>query len=163
MSAPSDYRPLKCGDGILHRSSIVAGQQARQQGRRRGTTHVETSREISRTAPVFFLLVTDSLKFWRIVMIEQNFIEQILSRVVCMGAVRKEVPQTIAAAIENYLAHTSAARAKVRVALAALHTIRISDAGAVSVSVSFDQITWIPVLYSLQGRFLSGESIMRGK
>ena len=121
-----------------------------------------TVTEFAIVAPVFFLIVLGSFEFGRAIMVQQ-----ILTNAAREGARQAIVENAVAADIEasvtSYLDSTTVAGVTVTVDPSSLQTIGFGDEVTVTVSVPYDQVSWLPVSSFMSGRVLTGESMMRGE
>ena len=121
-----------------------------------------TLTEFAIVVPIFFLFVFGAFEFGRAIMVQQ-----ILTNAAREGARQAIVEGAVAADIEasvtSYLASTTVAGATVTVVPSSLQTVGFGDEVTVTVSVPYDQVGWLPVSSFMQGKMLTGESMMRGE
>ena len=122
---------------------------------RRGTTVVE----FAIVAPLLLLLILGMVEFGRAVMVQQ-----LLTNASREGARRGILEQTTAEETEtvvvDYLASSSVAGATVTVSPASLDHVGFGDPVTVTVSVPYDQVSWLPMPWFLGGTNLTAQSIM---
>lgn len=130
-------------------------QRNTQRAKRRGTAVVE----FAIVAPLFFLVIIAMVEFGRIMMVEQ-----ILTNAAREGARRAILEQTTASeaqlAVDNYLAGGSLSGAGVVISPTAFDKLGFGDRVAVTVSVPFDQVSWLPAPWFAGGTILSATSAM---
>ena len=135
------------------------GRPSRRGLRRRlGATAVE----FAIVAPIFFMFVLGSFEFGRAIMVQQiltNAAREGARQAIVEGADATDV----STAVTSYLDSTSVAGATVLVDPSALQTIGFGDEVTVTVSVPYDQVSWLPVSSFMPGKIMTGESMMRGE
>jgi hypothetical protein len=123
--------------------------------RRRGATVVE----FAVVAPVVFLFIFAMIEFGRMVMVQQ-----IITNAAREGARRGVLEQTTAdevhAIVNDYLTSSSVSGATVTLSPESLDRIGFGNPITVSVSVPFDEVSWIPAPWFLSGLNLSTQSTM---
>ena len=121
-----------------------------------------TITEFAIVAPIFFLFVFGAFEFGRAIMVQQ-----ILTNAAREGARQAIVESAVAADVEasvaSYLDSTTVAGVTVTVSPTSLQTVGFGDEVTVTVSVPYDQVSWLPVSTFMQGKTLTGESMMRGE
>lgn len=122
---------------------------------RRGATVVE----FAVVAPLLFLLIFAALEFGRVVMVQQ-----IITNAAREGARRGILEQTTVSEVKttviDYLADCSITGATVSVSPDDLGKAGFGDPVTVTVTVSYDQISWLPSPQFTDGVDLSVESVM---
>jgi Flp pilus assembly protein TadG len=113
-------------------------------------------------APLLFLLIFGMIEFGRAVMVQQ-----VLTNASREGARRGVLEQTTAAEVETvvlaYVTNGSVTGATVTVSPSSLDSVGFGDAVSVTVSVPFDQVSWLPAPWFLGGIDLTAQSTMRGE
>ncbi|MCH8921802.1 MAG: pilus assembly protein [Planctomycetes bacterium] len=121
-----------------------------------------TITEFAIVAPIFFLFVFGAFEFGRAIMVQQ-----ILTNAAREGARQAIVEEADAADIEasvaSYLDSTTVTGATVTVEPSSLQTVGFGDEVTVTVSIPYDQVSWLPVSSFMQGKTLTGESMMRAE
>lgn len=134
--------------------------RASRRGRRRRLGATIT--EFAIIAPIFFLLVFSSFEFGRAIMVQQ-----ILTNAAREGArqaiVENAVSADVVTSVTSYLNGTTVAGVTVTVDPVSLQTVGFGDEVTVTVTVPYDQVSWLPVSSFMSGRTLTGESMMRGE
>jgi Flp pilus assembly protein TadG len=116
--------------------------------------------EFAVVAPVFFLLVFGMIEYGRMVMVQQvltNATREGARRAVLDGATTAEV-QTV---VNDYLASSSINSATVTVSPNPPSSAGSGDPVTVSVSIGFNQVSWLPAPMFLGGRTMNAQSVMR--
>jgi Flp pilus assembly protein TadG len=127
-----------------------------QQRSRRGASVVE----FAIVAPLFFLLVFGMIEFGRMVMVQQVLTNA--SREGARRAVLSGVSDTdVEATVENYLANASISGATVTVATQAPTPPDTAEARIVTVTIPFNQVSWLPTPIFLGSNTLSASTTMR--
>ena len=125
---------------------------------RRGTTVVE----FAIVAPLLLLLIFGMIEFGRAVMVQQ-----LLTNASREGARRGILEQTTAEEAEtvvaDYLAGSSVTGATVTVSPVSLDQVGFGDPVTVTVSVPYDQVSWLPAPWFLKGTNLTAQSTMRAE
>ena len=118
--------------------------------------------EFALVAPVFFLLVFGMIEYGRMVMVQQ-----ILTNASREGARRAIIESStaseVASIVANYLAATSVSGATWNVEPGELTSVGAGDPVTVTVSVPYDQVSWLPTPQRLGGVQLHGASTMRAE
>jgi Flp pilus assembly protein TadG len=121
-----------------------------------------TLTEFAIVAPIFFVFVFGAFEFGRAIMVQQ-----ILTNAAREGARQAIIESANAADVEasvtSYLNSTTIAGVTVTVDPSSLQTVGFGDNVTVTVSVPYDQVSWLPVSSFMQGKTLTGESMMRGE
>ena len=123
---------------------------------RRGAAAVE----FAMVAPLFFLLVFGMIEFGRMVMIQQiltNASREGARVAVLDGATTAEVTS----AVEEYMVTASVAGTDISVSPNPPDSAGYGEPVTVSVSVPFDQVSWLPSPMFLGGNTLSAATVMR--
>jgi Flp pilus assembly protein TadG len=116
--------------------------------------------EFAIVAPLFFLLIFGMIEFGRMVMVQQvitNASREGARVAVLDGATFSEV-QT---AVENYTSSASLEGAEVSVNPNPPSSAGYGEAVTVVVSISFDQVSWLPSPMFLGGSTMSATTVMR--
>jgi Flp pilus assembly protein TadG len=116
--------------------------------------------EFAIVAPVFFLLVMGMIEYGRMVMVQQvitNASREGARRAVLDGATTAEV-QTV---VNDYLASGSISGATITVAPNPPTNAEFGDPVTVSVSIPFNQVSWLPSPMYLGGKTLTATTVMR--
>ena len=134
--------------------------RAFRRGRRRRLGATIT--EFAIIAPIFFLLVLSSFEFGRAIMVQQ-----ILTNAAREGARQAIVENAdstdVVNSVTSYLSGTTVPGVTVTVDPTSLQTIGFGDEVTVTVTVPYDQVSWLPVSSFMSGKILTGESMMRGE
>ncbi|MCH8044410.1 MAG: pilus assembly protein [Planctomycetes bacterium] len=134
--------------------------RAFRRGRRRRLGATIT--EFAIIAPIFFLFVLSSFEFGRAIMVQQ-----ILTNAAREGARQAIVENAVAAdvvtSVTSYLSSTTVDGVTVTVDPTSLQTVGFGDEVTVTVTVPYDQVSWLPVSSFVSGKILTGESMMRGE
>ena len=121
-----------------------------------------TITEFAIIAPIFFLLVLSSFEFGRAIMVQQ-----ILTNAAREGARQAIVENAdstdVVNSVTSYLSGTTVPGVTVTVDPTSLQTIGFGDEVTVTVTVPYDQVSWLPVSSFMSGKILTGESMMRGE
>lgn len=123
---------------------------------RRGTAAVE----FALVAPLLFLLILGMIEFGRVLMVQQlitNASREGARRGVLDGATTSEITTSV----KNYLTGASVAGATVTVNPNPPSSAGFGEPVTVTVSVPFNQVTWLPKPMFLSGKTLSAQSVMR--
>ncbi|MDX1963191.1 MAG: TadE/TadG family type IV pilus assembly protein [Pirellulales bacterium] len=123
---------------------------------RRGAAVVE----FAVVAPVFFLLVFGIIEYGRMVMVQQlitNASREGARRAVLDGATTAAVQTTV----NNYLASGSITTATVTVTPNPPSSAAYGAPVTVTVSIPFNQVSWLPSPLFLGGKTLSSSAVMR--
>jgi hypothetical protein len=123
--------------------------------RRRGATLVE----FALVVPVLFLLIFGTFEFGRLMMVQQ-----IMTNAAREGARRGILEQSTAPEVEtivaDYLTESTVAPATVSVSPDNLSGVGFGEPVTVTVSVPFDEVSWLPTPWFLGGKNLSIECVM---
>ncbi len=116
---------------------------------RRGAAVVE----FAAVAPVLFLLIFGMIEFGRMVMVQQvltNASREGARVGILEGTTQSEIKKTV----KDYLAAANIKEPDI-------DSVFDGDRLSVTVSVNFDQVTWLPAPIFLGGRGLSATTVMR--
>ena len=130
----------------------------RNRSRRRGATLVE----FAIVAPLLFLLVLGMLELGRMVMVEQ-FLTHAAREGARRGILEQSTGPDIETMITDYLAAKTIAGATVTVTPNELTDIGCGDPVSVSISIPYNQASWLPAPRFLGEATLSGNCVMRGE
>ncbi len=111
-------------------------------------------------APIFFLLILGIIEFGRMVMVQQivtNGSREGARIAILDGATGDEVRNSVS----EYLANASVPGATVTITPDPPSTAGYGEPVTVSVSVPFDQVSWLPSPMFLGGKELAGITVMR--
>lgn len=124
--------------------------------KRRGAAAVE----FAVVAPIFLLLVFGMIEYGRMVMVQQvlvNASREGARRAVLDGSAQQDVVDVV----QQYLTSASINGATVTVVPTNPADAAFGDPVTVTVSVGFDQVSWLPAPMYLGGRTLTATSVMR--
>ncbi len=124
--------------------------------KRRGASVVE----FALVAPVFFLLVFGMIEYGRMVMVQQvltNATREGARRAVLDGATTNEVKT----AVEDYLESSTITGATVTVSPNPPSSAESGDPVTVTVTIGFNQVSWLPSPFFLGGKTMTAKSVMR--
>jgi Flp pilus assembly protein TadG len=116
--------------------------------------------EFAVVAPVFFLLVFGMIEYGRMVMVQQvitNASREGARAGVLDGATASSVTTTV----NNYLTSGSISGATVTVTPNPPSGAQYGDPVTVTVSIGFDQVSWLPSPMYLGGRTMTATTVMR--
>lgn len=134
--------------------------RAFRRGRRRRLGATIT--EFAIIAPIFFLFVLSSFEFGRAIMVQQ-----ILTNAAREGARQAIVENAdstdVVNSVTSYLSGTTVPGVTVTIDPTSLQTVGFGDEVTVTVTVPYDQVSWLPVSSFVSGKILTGESMMRGE
>ena len=132
------------------------GRRRPSRSQRRGVAAVE----FAVVAPVFFLLIFAIVELGRLVMVQQ-----VLTTASREGArlaiIEGSTVSQVQTAVDDYLANLSVSGANVGITPSSLGNAEPGDPISVTVSVTFDQVSWIPSPWFLGGANLSASTLMR--
>ncbi|HEX5104854.1 MAG TPA: TadE/TadG family type IV pilus assembly protein [Pirellulaceae bacterium] len=143
--------------GILAAASHKLEKPCRSYRRKR---RAAAAVEFAIVAPVFFLLIFGMIEYGRMVMIQQvitNASREGARAAVLDGTDVAEVQNTV----NGYLATGSVSGATVTVAPDPLSDAEFGDPVTVTVSIGFDQVSWLPSPMYLGGKTLTASTVMR--
>jgi Flp pilus assembly protein TadG len=130
--------------------------------RRRAPRRGAAVAEFAVVAPLLFLLIFGMFEFGRLVMVQQ-----VLTNASREGARRGILERATAAEVEtvvqDYLAGSSVSGATVTVSPGSLAGVGFGDPVTVTVSVPFDEVSWVPAPWFLGGKTMSAQSVMRAE
>jgi Flp pilus assembly protein TadG len=124
--------------------------------KRRGAAVVE----FAIVAPLFFLLVFAMIEYGRMVMVSQiitNASREGARQAVLDGATNSEVTS----AVDEFLEMSSIQGAEVETVPADISAAAYGEAVTVSVSVDFNQVSWLPSPMYLGGQTIKASTVMR--
>ena len=124
--------------------------------KRRGAAVVE----FAVVAPVFFLLVFGMIEYGRMVMVQQiitNASREGARQAVLDGATNSEVTN----AVNEFLEMSSIQGADVETIPANISTAEYGEAVTVSVTVDFNEVSWLPSPMYLGGQQIKASTVMR--
>lgn len=149
-------QPSQDGEDLRDRSCNVDGVCRSYRKKRRGAAAVE----FAIVAPVFFLLVFGMVEFGRMVMVQQvitNAAREGARRAVLDGATTSAVETTV----EDYLTAGSISGAEVDVDPSPPTDAEYGDPVTVTVTVDFEDVSWLPSPMFLGGEELTASTVMR--
>lgn len=123
---------------------------------RRGAAVVE----FAVVAPVFITLVFGMIEYGRMVMVQQvltNATREGARRAVLDGATTNEVKT----AVEDYLESSTITGATVTVSPNPPSSAESGDPVTVTVTIGFNQVSWLPSPFFLGGKTMTAKSVMR--
>ena len=123
---------------------------------RRGAAAVE----FAVVAPLFFLMVFGMIEFGRMIMVQQ-VITNASREGARMGVLDGATTASVQAAVQNYLQGASVQGAQVTVNPDPPSSAGYGAPVTISVSVNFNQVSWLPSPMFLGGQSLSATSVMR--
>jgi Flp pilus assembly protein TadG len=124
--------------------------------KRRGASVVE----FAIVAPVFFLLIFGMIEYGRMVMVQQvltNATREGARRAVLDGATTNDIRNVV----QEYLTNSSIGNATVSVSPDPPSSAGSGEPVTVTVSIGFDQVSWLPSPMFLGGKTMTAESVMR--
>jgi Flp pilus assembly protein TadG len=124
--------------------------------KRRGASVVE----FAIVAPVFFLLVFGMIEYGRMVMVQQvltNATREGARRAVLDGATTDDVESVV----EDYLTNSSIDGGTVTVNPDPPSSAGSGDPVTVTVSIGFNEVSWLPSPMFLGGKTMTAQSVMR--
>ena len=133
-------------------------RRRRRRASRRGAFLVE----FAFVAPVLILLIIGLFEFGRLIMVQQ-----ILTNASREGARRAIVEQSTKAEVEttitDYLSDRTISGATVTVTPDPLSSVGFGDPVSVTISVPYDQVSWLPTPRFLSGKQVTAQSVMCGE
>jgi Flp pilus assembly protein TadG len=123
---------------------------------RRGAAAVE----FAVVAPLFFLMVFGMIEFGRMIMVQQ-VITNASREGARMGVLDGATTASVQAAVQNYLQGASVQGAQVTVNPDPPSSAGYGAPVTITVSVNFNQVSWLPSPMFLGGQSLSATSVMR--
>ena len=130
----------------------------RNRSRRRGATLVE----FAIVAPLLFLLILGMLELGRMVMVEQ-FLTHAAREGARRGILEQATASDVETVVADYLSGGTISGTTITVSPTELTDIGSRDPVSVSISVPYDQVSWLPAPWFLSGVTLSGNCVMRGE
>lgn len=130
----------------------------KSRSRRRGAALVE----FAVVAPLFFTLLIGIIEFGRAMMVAQlmtNASREGARRAIIEGATESEVKTLVS----NYLTNTSVSGATVSVNPSNLSTAGFGDNVTVSVTVPYNDVTWVPSPWFLADKTLRASAVMQAE
>ena len=124
--------------------------------KRRGAAVVE----FAVIAPLFFLLVFGMIEFGRMVMVQQ-VLTNAAREGARIGVLDGSSTSDVTTAVTTYLSNASIQGATVTVTPNPPSSAGYGDPVSVTVSVSFNQVSWLPTPMFLGGQNLSATTVMR--
>ena len=131
------------------------GTSRRARRRRRGASVVE----FAIVAPLLFLFILGIFEFGRMVMVEQ-FLTNAAREGARRGILEQTTASEVQAVVTDYLTGGAISGATVTVSPDQLTEVGFGDPVSVSISVPYDQVSWLPAPWFLGGVTLSGQSVM---
>jgi len=125
-------------------------------GARRGTAVVE----FAIVAPLFFLLVFGMIEYGRMVMVQQ-ILTNSAREGARVGVLDSGTQATVAAAVNRYLTSARIQNATTTVSPDPPNSAPAGGPVSVTVSVPFDQVSWLPSPLFLGGQTMSFTATMR--
>lgn len=136
----------------------ILSLSTKHRSRRRGAALVE----FAVLAPLFFMLLIGIIEFGRAMMVAQlmtNASREGARRAIIEGATQSEV-ETL---VSNYLTNTSVSGATVNVNPSDLSTAGFGDNVTVSVTVAYNDVSWVPSPWFLAGKTLQATAVMQAE
>jgi Flp pilus assembly protein TadG len=116
--------------------------------------------EFALVAPVFLVLIFGMIEFGRAIMVQQTITNA--SREGARVAVLDGTTTTlVTTTINNYLSNCQIAGATVSMLPTTPSTAAYGDPVTVTVSVRFEDVSWLPSPWFLAGKTLSAQTVMR--
>ena len=143
-------------ESLTHRSRKVAKLFRLYRKQRRAAAVVE----FAIVAPLFFLLVFGMIEYGRMVMVQQiitNASREGARRAVLDGASATEVENEV----DDFLEQSSIAGAEVTIDPADPSTAEFGDPITVTVSIDFEEVSWLPSPMYLGGQEMTASTSMR--
>jgi len=116
--------------------------------------------EFAVVAPLFFLLIFGMIEFGRMVMVQQ-VITNASREGARIGVLDGATTSDVTTAVNNYLQSASIQGATVSVTPSPPSSAGYGAPVTVAVSVSFNQVSWLPSPMFLGGQTLSATTVMR--
>ena len=123
---------------------------------RRGASVVE----FALVAPVFFLVVLGMIEFGRMAMVQQ-VITNSAREGARIGVLDGATVAKVKTKVDDYLASASISGASVAVSPNPPESAGYGESVTVTVSVPFNQVSWLPAPFFIGGQTLTAESVMR--
>lgn len=124
--------------------------------RRRGTAAVE----FALVAPLFVLLVFGMIEYGRMVMVQQLLVNAAREGA-RVGVLDGSTQTSVTTAVNNYLSPAGITTATVTVVPSTPSSAAATDPVTVTVSVPFNNVSWLPSPMYLGGKTLSFSAVMR--
>jgi Flp pilus assembly protein TadG len=116
--------------------------------------------EFAVVVPVFFLFVFGSLEFGRLLMV-QAVITNAAREGARKGVLDGSTTEGVTAAVNEYLTQSSISGATVTVTPSPPSSAGYGEPVTVSVTIPFDQVSWLPSPMFLGGRTMAASTVMR--
>jgi len=116
--------------------------------------------EFAVVAPLFFLMVFGMIEFGRMIMVQQ-VITNASREGARMAVLDGATTAAVEAAVQTYLQGATIQNAQVSVNPNPPSSAGYGEPVSVTVSISFDQVSWLPSPMFLGGQSLSASSVMR--
>ncbi|MEM6331390.1 MAG: TadE/TadG family type IV pilus assembly protein [Planctomycetota bacterium] len=129
---------------------------ARRPQRRRGASVVE----FALVAPVFFLVVLGMIEFGRMAMVQQ-VLTNAAREGARVGVLDGATTAGVTNKVDDYLASASISGAAVQVSPNPPNAAAYGESVTVTVSISFNDVSWLPTPFFVGGQTLRAESVMR--
>lgn len=123
---------------------------------RRGAAAVE----FAVVAPIFFLVVLGIIEFGRMAMVEQ-VITNAAREGARVGVIDGATHATVEEKVRRYLASAGVTGATIDVSPDPPDSAGYGESVTVTVSVPFDDVSWLPNPFFVKGKMLTAEAIMR--
>lgn len=152
----SAAKTMQAGNSATHRSLKLEKLCRSCRKNRRGAAVVE----FAIVAPVFFLLVFGMIEYGRLVMVQQvltNASREGARQAVLDGSTTSSVTD----AVQNYLTAARISGPTIAVNPDPPSTAGFGDPVTVTVSVPFNQVSWLPSPMFLGGTTMSAVTVMR--
>jgi len=116
--------------------------------------------EFALVAPLFFLLVFGMIEFGRLVMVQQ-ILTNASREGARMGVLDGASASDVTSAVNTYLSNSTITGATVTIDPADPNSAGYGAPITVSVTIPFDQVSWMPSPMFLQGRVMQASAVMR--
>jgi len=116
--------------------------------------------EFAVVAPLFFLMVFGMIEFGRMIMVQQ-VITNASREGARMAVLDGATTAAVEAAVQTYLQGATIQNAQVSVNPDPPSSAGYGEPVSVTVSINFDQVSWLPSPMFLGGQSLSASSVMR--
>lgn len=133
-----------------------ASESAKPRGVRRGASAVE----FAIVAPIFFMVVLGIIEFGRMAMVQQ-IITNAAREGARVGILDNSTQATVSAKVQQYLSAASLSSAKVKVVPDPPSSAGFDQPVTVTVSIPFDDVSWLPAPFFIKKTVLSAEAVMR--
>lgn len=161
-AGPELGRPAGASRGGSPSSGAASLLQNRKRHSERPRRHGAALVEFAVIAPLLFMLVFGMIEFGRLMMVEQiltNASREGARRGILEAATSAEV-QTV---VEDYLKNTSISGATVTVSPSSLSHVGFGEPVTVTVSVPYNQVSWLPAPWFLRETNLTAQSAMQAE